>query len=322
MSDQPVIVSPSSAERAGGKYSKDSLRRAIEGLNRDGVIYLDNIVDPAHVEKLRLAMLDEAKILKAKKGNDVSQYNQGVATNFIQSPPLTNQSLFFEDVYANPFVHQVVSYYLGPFPSWTFITGNNANKQTTDRQAVHKDSSFIHPLAPSIIIANFPLCEFSPENGSTEMWLGSHATTDPGDQMWPAQYPTSQAPLCFIRPELVEERRKVRPPIQIACKPGGVMLRDQRIWHAGMPNASNEDRIMLAMMFTATWFPNDRKFKLPYFAKEILESKPLAVNVQAEYVSEAECEESLHQWGSGIQPSDPNYRSLWEVAQLKNSLKV
>ncbi|KAK0444101.1 hypothetical protein EV421DRAFT_1735376 [Armillaria borealis] len=289
---------PSSAERAGGKYSKDSLRRAIEGLNRDGVIYLDNIVDPAHVEKLRLAMLDEAKILKAKKGNDVSQYNQGVATNFIQSPPLTNQSLFFEDVYANPFVHQVVSYYLGPFPSWTFITGNNANKQTTDRQAVHKDSPFIHPLAPSIIIANFPLCEFSPENGSTEMWLGSHATTDPGDQM------------------------KVRPPIQIACKPGGVMLRDQRIWHAGMPNASKEDRIMLAMMFMAAWFPNDRKFKLPYFAKEILEFKPLAVNVQAEYVSEAECEESLHQWGSGIQPSDPNYRSLWEVAQLKNSLKV
>lgn len=86
MSDQPVIVSLSSAERAGGKYSKDSLRRAIEGLNRDGVIYLDNIVDPAHIEKLRLATLDEAKILKANKGNDVSQYNQGVAISSTYQP--------------------------------------------------------------------------------------------------------------------------------------------------------------------------------------------------------------------------------------------
>ncbi|KAK0204358.1 hypothetical protein DFS33DRAFT_1242943, partial [Desarmillaria ectypa] len=204
-----------------------------------------------HVEKLRLAMLDIIKILKAKKGDDVSQYNQGVVTNFIQCPPLTNQSLFFEDIYANHFVHHVVSYDLQQLPidycsQWIATTLTD-----TDRQAVHKDSSFIHPFAPSIVIANFPLYEFSSENGSTEMWLGSHATTNPGDQMWPAQYPTSQAPLCFIRPEFFEKRKKVRPPIQIACKPEGIMLRDQRIWHAGMPNAnvSNEDRVMLAMMF-------------------------------------------------------------------------
>ncbi len=80
--------------------------------------------------------------------------------------------------------------------------------------------------------------------------------------MWRVPYPTTRVPECFILPELLEARRKVRPPIQIVCKPGGVLLRDQRIWHAGMPNASDEDRIMLAMMFTAPWYPNDRKFKV------------------------------------------------------------
>ncbi|KAF9046812.1 hypothetical protein BDZ89DRAFT_1058283 [Hymenopellis radicata] len=315
MSDQPVVISITDAERGEGKYSKTNLRRAIESLNRDGAVYLANIVDPAHVEQIRLHMLEEAKILKAQKGDDVANYNQGVATNFIQAPPLTTRSLFFEDVYANAFVHQVVSFYLGPRPAWTFITGNNANKLTTERQTVHKDSAFIHPLAPSMIIANFPLSDFSAANGSTEFWLGSHATTTPSEQIWRVPYPATRIPECFILPELVEARRKVRPPIQIECKPGGVLLRDQRIWHAGMPNPSDEDRIMLAMMFSASWYPNDRKFKLPHFAREIMEAKQLAIDVQADYVDEEECAATMHQFGLGIQPSDPNYRSLWEESQ-------
>jgi len=54
-------------------------------------------------------------------------------------------------------------------------------------------------------------------------------------------------PNTFVLPEVVEERRKIRPPIQPTCDKGDIILRDLRTWHAGMPNESDEYRIMLAL---------------------------------------------------------------------------
>lgn len=140
------------------------------------------------------------------------------------------------------------------------------------RQPVHKDITFDHPLVSSIshtflpssanthlasqcpfyFIANFPLGDFSPENGSTEFWLGSHAHTTSSDQV-PCTEATkvrNQAPgdpSCNVEPEVYEQRRSVRPPIQVVCEKGDVLIRDLRTWHAGMPNESVEDRIMVAI---------------------------------------------------------------------------
>jgi len=52
--------------------------------------------------------------------------------------------------------------------------------------------------------------------------------------------------MCFIREDAVEARRLVRPPIQATFKKGDVMLRDFRTWQAGMPNNTDQDRIMVA----------------------------------------------------------------------------
>lgn len=42
------------------------------------------------------------------------------------------------------------------------------------------------------------------------------------------------------------------------------MLRDLRTWHAGMPNESDEYRIMLAVGYQAQWWPNHTlRTKLP-----------------------------------------------------------
>lgn len=54
-------------------------------------------------------------------------------------------------------------------------------------------------------------------------------------------------PSCNVKPEIVEERRKVRPPVQASCVKGDVMIRDLRTWHAGMPNQSANDRIMIGI---------------------------------------------------------------------------
>jgi ectoine hydroxylase-related dioxygenase (phytanoyl-CoA dioxygenase family) len=145
--------------------------------------------------------------------------------------------------------------YLGANPSWGFVTGNNALPNTNGlRQPVHKDTTFFHPQCPFYVIANIPLCPFNKTTGSTEFWLGSHQSTVGSDQVMAT--PASKVanaklrvgePECNILPGILEDRRKIRPPIQPVCEKGDIMLRDLRTWHAGMPNESDDYRIMLAL---------------------------------------------------------------------------
>lgn len=104
----------------------------------------------------------------------------------------------------------------------------------------------MHPSAPFIAIANYLLSDFMPENGSTgapcasfsrshrldvdgriEFWLGSHNNTLPAEQMW--RSPESARPTCDVRPDMLEERRKTRPPCQVRVPFGSVLLRDVRV---------------------------------------------------------------------------------------------
>lgn len=107
---------------------------------------------------------------------------------------------------------------------------------------------------PFFVIANIPLCPFNATTGSTEFWLGSHASTTGHEQV--ITTPESSLanaklrigdPITYVLPEVMEKRRLVRPPIQPSCEPGDIMLRDVRTWHAGMPNESENYRIMLAL---------------------------------------------------------------------------
>jgi ectoine hydroxylase-related dioxygenase (phytanoyl-CoA dioxygenase family) len=104
------------------------------------------------------------------------------------------------------------------------------------------------------VIANIPLCPFNPTTGSTEFWLGSHASTSGKEQMiaGPETHLANAnlivgEPTTNVLDQVREERRKIRPPIQPICDKGDIMLRDLRTWHAGMPNESDEYRIMLAL---------------------------------------------------------------------------
>lgn len=135
------------------------------------------------------------------------------------------------------------------------MTGNNALPKTHGlRQPIHKDITFNHPQCPFYVIANIPLCPFNVSTGSTEFWLGSHAHTSGADQI-PATSESKLAnarlvvgdPTCNVKLNIVEERRRVRPPIQPVCERGDVMLRDLRTWHAGMPNEGEDYRIMIAL---------------------------------------------------------------------------
>lgn len=50
-----------------------------------------------------------------------------------------------------------------------------------------------------------------------------------------------------IREDLLEQRRQARGPSQPVVEKGSIVIRDLRLWHAGMPNMTEEVRVMLAM---------------------------------------------------------------------------
>jgi ectoine hydroxylase-related dioxygenase (phytanoyl-CoA dioxygenase family) len=148
--------------------------------------------------------------------------------------------------------------YLGNPPIFNWLTANTALANShSHRQPPHKDLVHDHPLYPHYFIANIPLCDFTIHNGATEFWLGSHAHTTQADQVVAltqediAPYQEAEGGIGSvippIRDEVVEGRRGVRPPVQPSCNKGDVVIRDLRLWHAGMPNHSDAHRVMLAL---------------------------------------------------------------------------
>lgn len=167
--------------------------------------------------------------------------------------------------HVKPFTDHIRSRYLGHKPVFNWITSNNALANTGGmRQPVHKDNTYPHPQFPYYFIANIPLCDFTIANGSTEFWLGSHAHTSEADQVHVADgkdletYPYAKigCPIPPVTTEAVEARRQIRSPIQPECCKGDIMIRDIRTWHAGMPNESDEHRIMLGLGYMSPHYPN------------------------------------------------------------------
>lgn len=291
----PGVITLSPEEKATGKWSRANLQSAMEYMHRDGLLVMDGIIDKDELSLLREDMLKSSAIIKNQKQSP-AEFNHGIKSNFLQSPPLADEKLRFPDVYQNPFVIQVAEGYLGSDLQMPFITANVALANTTQKQPIHKDCSFVHPSAPFIAIANFLLSEFTPNNGSTEFWLGSHNSTLPQEQMW--RTPESVVPTCDIYSDFLEERAKTRPPAQVDVPFGCVLLRDVRTWHAGMPNPSDTDRIMIAVAYQASWFPRDNRFLAPQSAKELLTGNP-KVNPLATFVSDDEYLEKCQKWGPG-----------------------
>lgn len=67
--------------------------------------------------------LGSGAIIKNQKQSP-AEFNHGIKSNFLQSPPLADEKLRFPDVYQNPFVIQVAEGYLGSDLQMPFITAN------------------------------------------------------------------------------------------------------------------------------------------------------------------------------------------------------
>ncbi|KAF2451406.1 hypothetical protein P171DRAFT_400890 [Karstenula rhodostoma CBS 690.94] len=283
----PLSITPSPAEIKNGALTQKNLEIAIRALSRDGLVVIEDLVPHAILDKLNHKMVQDAYELQSRKDSPFN-YHKG---NIQQDPPLV-KDFFFPEVFTNAIVTQITSTALGPHPHLRFVSGNTALPPSPSAppasQPTHNDADFDHPRIPFALVINIPLITMEPHNGSTEVWLGTHASTTIADQ----EGAHGERASGKIKKGLLEERRAVRPPCQPGIKKGSVVVRDLRLWHGGMPNRSEVPRVMLAMIHFAPWYRNQMTVEFADDLRNRLTPEKTGLYVAADYVKSEEVEKS------------------------------
>lgn len=262
----PVTIQASEAERSLGKYEPHSIKLAHTALAEDGIVVLENIVHLDLIATLRERVLADVDRIVSRRDAPFNWNPGNVQQGAPPFPPF-----LYRDVLANDFVIQVTKSLLGSGMTNSFYSGNTAMPGEF-RQPVHADSGQLWPNLsvappPYALVVNVGLVDMSPENGSTEIWPGTHLDTSVVFQDGDIE----------VRPDVLEARRAVAPPYQPAVPVGSVVIRDIRLWHAGMPNRTSSPRPMLAMIHYVTWW-HEKPFPLHASARALLDHPDLTQN--------------------------------------------
>ena len=255
-----AIITATDAEVAAGAFQEERAAAAADALWRDGAVVLAGVVDPAHLDAVRSRMQPEVpELIKRCKQN-------GPDGHYAQRPPVAAPYVF-QDVMTNRLAVQVAALATG-VPLQLTLTNANTILPNSAPQSLHRDhgnlwKDVVESHRPAYISVHVPLVDMDEKNGSTEVWPGTHRLAHEG------AVPSDDAQL--------EARAAISPPLQVTCPVGGIILRDGRAWHRGMPNFSEAPRIMISMIYAAYW---SRQGLTPLHrsAEAVLQDAPLEIN--------------------------------------------
>ncbi|KAK1595064.1 uncharacterized protein LY79DRAFT_668276 [Colletotrichum navitas] len=266
----PAVIRPSDAEIRDQALSPRNLELAVRHLHADGLVVVEDVVPHADIDALNRKMVEDALHLQSLGDEGPFNYNLG---NLQQDPPPVAEH-FYKSIFTNPVATQITSSVLGPRPKLTFLSANSAMptspSRPPQRQPVHSDADFAHPSHPFALVVNVPLVTMTPANGSTELWLGTHAAADAYAAAQEGAHGDRASGR--IRDAALAARRAARPPSQPAVRKGSLVVRDLRLWHAGMPNRTDDVRIMLAMIHFAPWYRNRMRLTLADDVRPLLDA--------------------------------------------------
>ncbi|KAI1337704.1 hypothetical protein F5Y15DRAFT_390006 [Xylariaceae sp. FL0016] len=283
----PHVIRPSRNEVAEKRLSDRNLEAAVRSVHHDGLVVIEDAVPSEHLDDLNTKMVKDARALQARGEDGPFNYNLG---NLQQDPPPWAR-YFQPSIFANRIATEVTSSVLGPRPKWTFCSGNSAMPPlpgvSPSRQPVHADADFAHPAHPFALVVNVPLVDMTPQNGSTEIWQGTHAGTGGIRAQEGAHGERASG---RIKPDLLEAWTATHgPPCQPSIRKGSIVIRDLRLWHAGMPNMTDQVRVMLAMIHFASWYRNPMRLEFAEDIKPVLEEMDskdeLGLEVPVDWVS-------------------------------------
>ena len=245
------------------------LKMALHALRRDGFVVLHNAISLAHIESLRQRMLADVTAILAL--DDVPfQFNDG----HLQQDPPPFPPYLFRDVLVNDFVVGITRAALGKGVQNAFYSGNTCLPNEI-RQPLHVDTgqlwAGLQQATPAFgLVVNVPVVDMTPENGSTELWPGTHLDTTRSIDETDIK----------LGPEEESKRRAAVAPLQPCVPAGSVLIRDLRLWHRGMPNRTDTPRPMIAMIHWVRWWHSGKSLLFPKGTEELFAGSPLKTVTQ------------------------------------------
>lgn len=241
-----MAIEVSTQEKEEQALSQETLDTAVQIFRDAGFVILKEIVPSEWIERTRdeyaeayWAAWEEEK---AKNPDKVEGKGfQGIPGEFgAQGMPM--QEPFMDELaIANPWAMQILHSVMSEDIFIQLPYGSNTAAPSADPGPQHLHRDIGAQLLPDLPIATTPhyavvniaLTDFTPENGSTEIWPGTHRLPD---------HDEDGADL--------ETRSEALPSVRANMPAGSVVVRDMRMWHRGMPNTTDELRIMLAPVYT------------------------------------------------------------------------
>jgi ectoine hydroxylase-related dioxygenase (phytanoyl-CoA dioxygenase family) len=248
-------------ERDAGEISALNLQSAVTQFHRNGLVILENAIPLSALHHVRCRMLED---IPRNIASPHAHYNQGREhKNLSQTPPLDPEYLH-EEIWVNHFAVAVVEHIIGPRPQLSYATSNIALPGGQGRQAVHSDYYCSHLDFPVFLEVCIFLGATSSQNGSTEVWPRTHRGYNKRDHAF--------ADTGWIKQEVFRARARTCPPIQPFFPKGSLIIRDLRLWHAGMANSTSVPRIMLGFIYSPKWFRSHMRLRFPLKARPRVES--------------------------------------------------
>ncbi len=209
--------------------SERQLATALSAMHEEGIVCLKGALAAETVTALNKKMQSDLDVRTPSRN-----FN---AWNSLRPPPFHPH--LYKDLVYNEAAIDICRGLLGPRATLTTYGANTSWPGHAQAQNVHRDvpDGPITDRCPAVVI-NYPLTDFTIENGATLIYPESHraCVVKAGASR---QY--SQA--------MLDQQALARSPEQtIGIGPGDLIVRDLRLWHGGMPNTSDERRIMLALV--------------------------------------------------------------------------
>ncbi len=215
------------------------LERAVRTFLRDGFVAIRDGLDPGQLRRMQAGA---ARVIAEQiTAIPVDQANRGHARySFGQQIHHPEWAMLID----LPTVLPIIDRIWGSEDYTCIGGGGDYSLPGSQIQCLHSDLGdfFKDPLGTTdtrdvptpFIVVNFPMIDFTEENGATRFVPGTQRT---------------RAPM----PSLEQEPEWIRR--NLLCAPAGTaLIRDVRCWHGGMPNRSKQIRPMTSVGYHAPWF--------------------------------------------------------------------
>jgi hypothetical protein len=199
----------------------------ITAFKRDGVVKIDDLIDPALLTRCREQTERDFPDLEAHQGSG----SYGLESRRFSIPLPITGAFAEERIFANPTVAELLNELLGPVYEMDscglLVSLPGAPAQRPHHDALLFPESTLDTLLPPTTVAvSIPLVAMDEVNGTTAFWRGSHRNRNRADE-----------------PDFV-------PRVAL----GSALLWDYRLIHSGCANNSDAPRPVLFLVFCRRWW--------------------------------------------------------------------